>query len=283
MSANSDFTPTLEQDLAAGLVLEWAELYAADAVSAAERASIDEYLRSDPVLDSEFRDRVRRTREALTRTYAGADIADEPPAKLLDSILSRLPAQEPSVDGAATNGSVASPTSSDSPGPSSTDELSTRREQRANRQRRRSPSRSRRWIVAAAAAALIVVGGGTIAQNLASPSVQEQIRQADDVRNKIIDLPDGGTATVAVSRHADAAVVTFKDVQAPAPGTTYQMWRIPKNGSNPVPSGLLDAAGDTSHTKVVTGIDKYAALAMTVEPDGGSPQPTTTPFLTITL
>jgi anti-sigma-K factor RskA len=63
----------------------------------------------------------------------------------------------------------------------------------------------------------------------------------------------------------------------------FQMWVIPTQG-NPIPVGTF--ASDTNdtavyvHTGPVTGA---AAIAVTVEPAGGSPQPTTTPFIVTNL
>lgn len=66
-----------------------------------------------------------------------------------------------------------------------------------------------------------------------------------------------------------------------APGRTYQLWLI-KDGK-PVPSRLFNA--DPDEHGLVWGIELpentngVSALAITDEPAGGSPQPTTTPFL----
>lgn len=66
-----------------------------------------------------------------------------------------------------------------------------------------------------------------------------------------------------------------------APGRTYQLWLI-KDGK-PVPSRVFNA--DADQHGLVWGIELpentkgVSALAITDEPTGGSPQPTTTPFL----
>lgn len=65
---------------------------------------------------------------------------------------------------------------------------------------------------------------------------------------------------------------------------TFQLWVIPAKG-NPVPSGTF--RGDANSTAVYVRPGPVqtdaAALALTVEPEGGSPQPTTTPFLVMKL
>jgi anti-sigma-K factor RskA len=65
----------------------------------------------------------------------------------------------------------------------------------------------------------------------------------------------------------------------------YQLWFIPKNGK-PIPSVTFNT--EPSGHALVQGIEvpagvELAAAALTDEPEGGSPQPTTTPFLVGTL
>lgn len=73
---------------------------------------------------------------------------------------------------------------------------------------------------------------------------------------------------------------------SPAAGKrAYQLWFIPKNGK-PIPSVTFNSEA-SGHALVeaiqVPGGVELAAAAITDEPEGGSPQPTTTPFLVGTL
>ncbi len=65
----------------------------------------------------------------------------------------------------------------------------------------------------------------------------------------------------------------------------YQLWFIPKHG-NPIPSVTFNTEpgghGVVQQIPVPEGMELTAA-ALTDEPEGGSPQPTTTPFLIGTL
>lgn len=69
---------------------------------------------------------------------------------------------------------------------------------------------------------------------------------------------------------------------------TFELWLIPAKG-NPVPSGLFQSLPDASAVFVRLGsidpglTEKGAAVAVTVEPEGGSAQPTTTPFIVTKL
>jgi anti-sigma-K factor RskA len=69
---------------------------------------------------------------------------------------------------------------------------------------------------------------------------------------------------------------------APAPaGRTYQLWLLPKLGK-PIPSRLFntEAAGGQLVTDIPVPADQnVAGFALTIEPAGGSPQPTSTPIV----
>jgi anti-sigma-K factor RskA len=66
-------------------------------------------------------------------------------------------------------------------------------------------------------------------------------------------------------------------------GKTFELWVIPAKG-NPVPAGLFQSQPDATAVFVRPGpVDNAAAIAVTIEPEGGSPQPTTTPFIVTKL
>jgi len=96
------------------------------------------------------------------------------------------------------------------------------------------------------------------------------------------EVAHGGVATVvlAADRH-ELAVVTTGLPALPA-GQVYQLWLIGK--PKIVSAGLLPAArnGQTSAV-LATGVVKGDTLGLTVEPAGGSAQPTTTPILALPL
>jgi anti-sigma-K factor RskA len=66
-------------------------------------------------------------------------------------------------------------------------------------------------------------------------------------------------------------------------GKTFELWVIPAKG-NPVPAGLFQSQPDATAVFVRPGpVEGAAAIAVTVEPAGGSAQPTTTPFIVTKL
>jgi anti-sigma-K factor RskA len=128
-----------------------------------------------------------------------------------------------------------------------------------------------------AAAAAIVVGLAAFGVGIAlrpstAPTVAEQILAAPDVHTVSGSL-GGGTATVVFSRDRNAGVLVMNNVPAPTPGSVYQMWLIGAKG--PTSAGTMDTkAVAPSTTAVLPSLGDSSALAFTVEPGTGSPQPT---------
>jgi anti-sigma-K factor RskA len=134
-----------------------------------------------------------------------------------------------------------------------------------------------RRAVFATAAAVIIVGAaafgiGVLMRPPPSQTVAEQILSAPDVRTVSRPLANG-TATVMFSRDRNAGVLVMNNVPPPSPGTVYQMWLIGDKG--PTSAGTMGtAAVAPSTTATLTNLGSSTALAFTVEPGNGSPQPT---------
>ena len=139
-------------------------------------------------------------------------------------------------------------------------------------------ARRSRWRTAllAAAAAIVVglaaFGAGIALRPSSTKSMAEQIMAAPDVRTVSGQL-GGGTATVVFSRDRNAGVLVMNNVPPPSQGTVYQMWLIGDKG--PISAGTMNtAAVAPSTTDMLTNLGNSTALAFTVEPGEGSPQPT---------
>ncbi|MFI5821642.1 anti-sigma factor domain-containing protein [Streptomyces rishiriensis] len=92
------------------------------------------------------------------------------------------------------------------------------------------------------------------------------------------DAEGRGIAVIA-SASEGQAIVTLSGYGALPAGRVHQLWLMRPN-AQPRSLGLF--SGDTP--LVADGLDKAAtSLAVTVEPDGGSPQPTTQPVVQLTL
>ncbi|AHK30064.1 MULTISPECIES: anti-sigma factor [Rhodococcus] len=227
--------------------------YALDALDDSERRELDTDLATtDEDTRSTFTDEVRRIREAFAVVSAVGAV--EPPPRVRTRVLDEV------------RQSASGPTS-----------LTERR------------SRRRRWQVAVAAAAAIgVLAGGTvIVRQLTegpSPTVAEQVLDASDVHSSTSAIAAGGSATANYSKSQDAVVFVLDGVAPPSADTVYQLWLMPASGDAPVPAGTI-SPGDVQPTTTVVldDVGSMSKLAVTVEPPGGSPQPTSEPFAVLQL
>ena len=103
-------------------------------------------------------------------------------------------------------------------------------------------------------------------------------------RAKLLTYPvtHGGEATVVLAADRHELAVVTNGLPALPPGKVYQLWLI---GQPAITSaGLLPPATDGRTPPVLaTGVVKGDTLGLTVEPAGGSAQPTTKPILALPL
>ncbi|WP_406315188.1 anti-sigma factor [Streptosporangium sp. NBC_01639] len=120
----------------------------------------------------------------------------------------------------------------------------------------------------------------------------EQLRQRDrqistvlaapDVRTLTVTAQQGGTATVAFSRAEGKLVFLAGGLAALPDSSTYQLWQIGPAG---IRSAGLMRPDDSGHTPPIVTAPAAATtrLGVTVEPEGGSAQPTAEPLLLVDL
>jgi anti-sigma-K factor RskA len=128
-------------------------------------------------------------------------------------------------------------------------------------------------VAAAIVAGLTAFGVQVLLRPSSSPTLAQQVIAAPDVRTVSVPLASG-TATVMFSHNRNAGVLVMNNVPPPAQGTVYQMWLIGKDGATS--AGTMGPAAVTpSTTATLANLGSSKALAFTVEPGNGSPQPTT--------
>ncbi|WP_246855642.1 anti-sigma factor [Nocardioides xinjiangensis] len=146
-----------------------------------------------------------------------------------------------------------------------------------------STHRGRRWmpfLVAAALALVLGVGAALtrpwVGDDAPRLTVAEQVLQAPDAQEVSVDLGEAGRATVVRSRSEDRAVIVTEDMVAAPDGKDYELW-LQTPDEEMVPAGLMP--DDPDQTVVLDGSAAEAiAVGITVEPDGGSEQPTSDPI-----
>ncbi|MFJ8635299.1 anti-sigma factor domain-containing protein [Streptomyces sp. NPDC093568] len=144
------------------------------------------------------------------------------------------------------------------------------------------------FATATAAAALVVASLFAVQANKTQDQLNAQRAQASEIAN-VLAAPDarastgedaeGRTIGVVASASEGRAVVTLSGYGELPGGRVHQLWLM-RPDVQPRSLGLFD--GDTP--LVAAGLDKSAtSLAVTVEPDGGSPQPTSQPVVQLAL
>jgi anti-sigma-K factor RskA len=109
----------------------------------------------------------------------------------------------------------------------------------------------------------------------------ERILAAADASTVEQSFPDGSTASIVLSRSEGKALIRTSDM-APAPdGKVYELW-LQTPAGDMVPAGLMPDDPDTTY--VLDGdASEATGVGITVEPDGGSPHPTSEPVALFAL
>lgn len=148
-----------------------------------------------------------------------------------------------------------------------------------------SERRTSKWfpLLLAAAAAAVVIAAGAIGieqfdqdreSNLAADVVQ--VFEADDASTETMRTSNGGEVSVATSPSLEKMAVDTDELPELAEGRVYQLWAVAGQDTQSV--GVLE---DPSAGAAMEMPEEGIAVAITVEPQGGSQQPTTSPILRV--
>ncbi len=86
-----------------------------------------------------------------------------------------------------------------------------------------------------------------------------------------------GARVDLITLEGNRAVLVAEDMPPVPEGKTYQIWVI--EDGVPKPSGLFEPDQDSVAAVVEHPVDEADVVAVTVEPEGGSPKPTSDPML----
>jgi anti-sigma-K factor RskA len=230
--------------------------YAIDAVSDEERERFERHLRRCQQCETEVREM------RATATMLGLAAAEAPPAQMKARVLTAA---------------------------SRTRQLAPETE--PVRVRPTQP----RWRLAvagglAAACAAVAIGLGfglananhQLGQARADQHAVAAVLAAPDARILSTSSTTGGEATLVVSTQLKRLVFVTSDLPALSDARVYQLWLIAPGRTTSV--GLLPPAehGQTAPV-LATGLGPGDKIGLTVEPAGGTTQPTTTPIVLIRL
>lgn len=249
--------------------------YSLDAVSSEEAAEFEKAADASPAL--------RKEADDLAETAGHLGLAAEPvqpsdgmKANLMSLIGStpQLPARESPP--AAAESSTAGPAAA---GPAET------------AARGRWFTRPVGILVAAAAAIALFAGGSIVGASLTngtgSPPVNEasvarlaEISAAGDAQRASTPVAGGGTATLVWSVDLGQSAVIVNDLPALSADQVYEAWYIDESGA--VAAGTFTAADSGTTWHVLDGaMTPGDTVGVTIEPKGGSDQPTTDPIFAV--
>jgi hypothetical protein len=237
--------------------------YALDAVTAEEA---DEFGAHLAVCES-CRTEVREFHEAAARMGAAEALAPSP--GLRDRVLAavdRTPQIPPSPARAAA------------PGDTGSGRVTPLREST-------QATGPRRWLtwVATAAAAVVLAGAGVVGvravlepDNGQLSSAATAVFTSGDVHTATVKTANGGKLRVGVSPRLDEMAVDTRDLPALDDGHVYQIWAV-HDGFMKSAAVLTDPEAGAAMTLPAPATE----VAVTVEPSGGSKQPTTAPIVQV--
>ncbi|MFJ3032800.1 anti-sigma factor domain-containing protein [Curtobacterium pusillum] len=281
--------------------------HALDALSDDEREQLEATFSDFPELRAEA-DSLRET--ALQLAYAVDPI--EPPASMKASLMAQIastpqaaPVAPAAADASDSVPSAAAPSASvpDAVGDAGQEARFAPATRRTRAGGSATAAAQRRWfqrpaavLSTAAAVAVVFLGVGLGVGTAFTPSNQpgpgttqassglDRIYAASDFKRTTAKVSGGGTATVVWSNSLGKSAVILDGVAAAPKGKTYELWYIGSEGTGGKISsaGLMDGAADGVHSAVLTGTRSHGVtIGMTVEPEGGSEQPTTTPIMAV--
>jgi len=137
-------------------------------------------------------------------------------------------------------------------------------------------------VLAAALVFLLVTNFSTtqrLHQSQASNQAVAAVLAAPDARVASVPAAGGGTVTAVVSLRQREAVVTSAALPALPASEVYQLWVMTPAGAARSAGLLAVSLSGTAQPAVAGGVVPGDRLGITVEPSGGSPQPTTTPVV----
>lgn len=154
----------------------------------------------------------------------------------------------------------------------------------------RSGWRQKALVVALAASVIAALALGGFAFQLArqvedlrrDQTSVAAVMAAPDAELNGAELDNGTSATVVSSGQRGELVFSAEGLQ-PVEGKDYQLWLLDDEG-DPRSGGLVPVESGGGTTPLLAkGIGDAADVAVTVEPDGGSPAPTTEPVMAMPL
>lgn len=265
--------------------------YALNALGAEESAAFEAYLaESEPA-------RTEAAELSDTAVALGLAVAPvQPSAALRANLMSKIsstpqlapltaPEEAPAPTSAPISATPIRPRTVDEGNVSSLASGSSSTGSASQRARQRWFQRPSQVLLAAAAAAVLFIGGTFAGQALNSNQFEQaqaaglvEINAAADSQRAATTTADGHPATLVWSNSLGLSAVLLEDLPALASNQDYQLWYINESGA--APAGTFDSTGSGTVWRVLDGsMHAGDSVGITVEPSGGSKQPTSSPIV----
>jgi anti-sigma-K factor RskA len=139
------------------------------------------------------------------------------------------------------------------------------------------------WGVAAALAIAVVMTVRNGSNPRPDPKLTQALSILNDPDTKDVSFGDPAARGRVFVSSGKGVVFIAAHLPSLEAGKTFELWVIPQAG-NPIPAGTFIGEKDSTAMYVRPGpVENAAAMAVTVEPVGGSAQPTTKPFIVTKL
>ena len=271
---------------------ELAAAHALDALDADERAAFEAAAAASPELRAEADSHA----ESAAVLAALAEPVEPPPAlkQRLMAQLDGLPQQQPvaqRVEPATSAEPVTSAQPATSAEPSTSDTPATAASPIERPLGRAQAHARRRWferpgaLLGVAAAAVLLIAGAVLGVAWSGPNgwgAQREmaaIAEAPDAQSQTHEVAGGGEITLVTSAEQGRSGVVVAGLPELEADQTYELWYIDDSGA--ASAGTFDVSGDETWRVLEGSFAPGVAVGVTVEPAGGSPQPTTEPIVVI--
>ncbi len=258
--------------------------YAVGALSDEETRQFETHLETCP----DCREEVAEMREIAVQLSEG--VATDPPPTLRASVLHQI--AQTAQDRAAPRPALVAPTDEQERGRHLAEGASSADGAGSNVIPLQRGAQRRNRLVGLLAAAAVVVAvamGGWAVQsrndaNQATAQAQElsSLLTAKDVRTASAGFGTAGNGTVVVSRSQGRALLVAADLPALPSGKVYEAWTF-SSSPTPKPAGTFTARSAPAVVSLPAAAVGASQVAVTVEPSGGSQQPTSKPVFAVKL
>lgn len=134
-------------------------------------------------------------------------------------------------------------------------------------------------VTSLAAAAALIIGGGVVYNNVVVPEQQyAQLADASDRQEATAEIVGGGEARLVWSNELLTSALHVEGLEPLPADKVYELWYIGAEG--PRAAGTFTVGEDGTARELLEGeMQAGDVVGVTIEPKGGSEQPTTDPIV----